>query len=67
MVTDSDIERIAQKVWEYRYRAGTDEQDEILEQYGISKGKHSNRYNVLNACVALIARICDKLGIDKEI
>lgn len=67
MVTDNDIERIAQKVWEYRYRAGTDEQDEILKKNGISKNGDSNRYNVLNACVALIARICDKLGIDKEI
>ena len=44
VVTNEDMDRIAQRVWEYMYHKGKPDQDEIL-----GKGMDSNRYNVLNA------------------
>ena len=45
MITESDMDRIAVKVWEYIYLRDTDNQDRTLESAGIDA--ESNGYNVL--------------------
>ena len=47
VITDSDIEKIAIKVWEYIYHQGKADEDKTLQNAGYTVW--SNRYNVLNA------------------
>lgn len=49
MVTDSDIEKIAQRVWEYTYKHDGMHDTIIQDMQGIPDSEcNSNRYNVLN-------------------
>ena len=48
VVTDSDMEKIAIKVWEYLYHQGKADEDKTLQNNGYPKNI-SNRYNVHNA------------------
>ena len=56
-LTDSDIKKIAQAVWEYEYISPDGKHDSILQDLGISQDAYSNRYNVLNAILEFVARI----------
>lgn len=56
-ISDNDAKMIARYVWEYQYRQGLPDQDNIIEDLGISTEADSNRYNVLNACLQLIAKV----------
>lgn len=59
MITSEDMDRIAQRTWEYLYHQGKPDEDKVLGD----GDKWSNRYNVLNAAYIEAHKANERLDV----